>query len=87
MYSGIWHHRQCSKIRFVKPLTRNTIKRYNEYESPIPENVGKSRDSTECSEDQRGHCGYIYRELNKVADSMGWTLLQISILKTNKLAH
>lgn len=24
------------KIRFVKPLTRNTIKRYNEYESPIP---------------------------------------------------
>lgn len=36
MYVGIWHHRQCSKIRFVKPLTRNTIKRYNEYESPIP---------------------------------------------------
>lgn len=24
------------KIRFVKPLTRNTIKRYNEYGSPIP---------------------------------------------------
>lgn len=24
------------KIRFVKPLTRNTIKRYNENESPIP---------------------------------------------------
>lgn len=78
------------KIRFVKPLTRNTIKRYDEYESPIPVGVfvcGESRDSTECSEDQRGHCCYIYRELNKVADSMGWTLLQISILKTNKLAH